>query len=1079
MPKSVFAYIWQHSRLQQIILTVVTVLSFPFLYYSLDLPKLIVNQAIGGAGEPFSVLGYPLTQVEYLFTLSGAFLALVLVNGAFKYVINVYRGVMAERLLRRLRYVLFERVLRFPLPHFRKTSQGEIVSMITAEAEPLGGFFGEAFSLPLYQGGILVTISAFIFIQDPLMGLAAVAFYPLQGYIIPKLQRRVNLLGKDRVQNVRRLSEHIGDTVSGATDIRANETQGYELTHYTQRIGRIFDIRKEIYYRKFFIKFLNNFIAQITPFFFYSIGGYLVIAGDLSFGALVAALAAYKDMSAPWKELLAYYQRLADARIKYEQLYEQFELPDLGPEFQLVAEPAKPLDTPLDVFSVSWLDDDGTRVVENVSFNMSLPGTALLTGMPDSGKSQLARMIVRLLDPSGGRIQFNSTSLADIPAATLGQRVGYVGPDSYLFHGTIADNLLYGLKHRPLPPEPENDADNAEYPTGNSNSMDLAVQTANDDALRDAGEPRKPPMPVFVDSIELESPTALPNRLTREMYDEILYAGNIPFDPGAEWIDHKAPGYASAEDLQRELMSLLAVVRLDRDVYRIGLLRRIDPAERPDLASAVLSARPRLKELLAERDLSDLVEPFDINRYNDNATVGFNLIFGIPTNPGYERRRFLEHPFLLSFLEENELLEPFVRMGQQILSLMLELFAGLPPGHEFFERYSFIEADELPEVRNLLKRIEDTPVADMREEDRFRLIDVAMNLIPARHRLRVIDDNFRELVLKARPKFHENLPADLAERIDFFETDEYTPAASILDNLLFGRFAYGRPHSEERVGEVLFEIARDSGLYEALVTLGLESDVGVSGSRVSQSLRQKIALVRALIKNPDLLVVDEALSAVSRETRAQIIDYLTRDNGKRSVIWVDDEDVHADRFQTYLHMSNGKLDKRSSPETPSEPSGEDQDALRDEDGSLEEEVRLLRTIPLFAAIDPNVVKLLAFTSPRITYKRGEVIVKQGDPGDAAFIVISGRGEIWLTTDEARTIKLRDVEPKEVIGEIALLVDAPRSATIRAIETMTVLKLDKAEFLGLVSQDQAVSLQLLRVLARRLDLTTKQLTARSQ
>jgi ABC-type multidrug transport system fused ATPase/permease subunit len=185
MPKSVFAYIWQHSRLQQIILTVVTVLSFPFLYYSLDLPKLIVNQAIGGAGEPFSVLGYPLTQVEYLFTLSGAFLALVLVNGAFKYVINVYRGVMAERLLRRLRYVLFERVLRFPLPHFRKTSQGEIVSMITAEAEPLGGFFGEAFSLPLYQGGILVTISAFIFIQDPLMGLAAVAFYPLQGYIIP------------------------------------------------------------------------------------------------------------------------------------------------------------------------------------------------------------------------------------------------------------------------------------------------------------------------------------------------------------------------------------------------------------------------------------------------------------------------------------------------------------------------------------------------------------------------------------------------------------------------------------------------------------------------------------------------------------------------------------------------------------------------------------------------------------------------------------------------------------------------------------------------------------------------------
>ncbi|HAI28521.1 MAG TPA: multidrug transporter, partial [Thalassospira sp.] len=124
------------------------------------------------------------------------------------------------------------------------------------------------------------------------------------------------------------------------------------------------------------------------------------------------------------------------------------------------------------------------------------------------------------------------------------------------------------------------------------------------------------------------------------------------------------------------------------------------------------------------------------------------------------------------------------------------------------------------------------------------------------------------------------------------------------------------------------------------------------------------------------------------------------------------------------------------------------------------------------------VKLLAFTSPRLTFKHGEVLVKQGDPGDAAFIVISGRGEIWLTTDEHQTLKLRDVHPKEVIGEIALLVDAPRSATIRAVEDMTVLKLDKAEFLGLVRQDQAVSNQLIRVLAERLDQTTKQLTNRN-
>ena len=83
MPKSVFAYIWRHSRLQQIILTVITLASFPFLYYSLDLPKQIVNEAIGGAGAPYHLMGVDLTQIEYLFALSGVFLALVFVNGGF------------------------------------------------------------------------------------------------------------------------------------------------------------------------------------------------------------------------------------------------------------------------------------------------------------------------------------------------------------------------------------------------------------------------------------------------------------------------------------------------------------------------------------------------------------------------------------------------------------------------------------------------------------------------------------------------------------------------------------------------------------------------------------------------------------------------------------------------------------------------------------------------------------------------------------------------------------------------------------------------------------------------------------
>ena len=266
MEPSIFKFIFRYSAREQVILLIATIVSFPFLYYSLDLPKIIINEAIGGSDFPRNVFGYQIDQIPFLFALCSVFLTLVLINGAFKYFLNVYRGVVGERMLRRLRYQLFDRVLRFPLPQFRKTSQGEIVSMVTAETEPLGGFVGDSIALPAYQGGTMLTIIVFMFVQDWVLGLAAIALYPLQGYIIPKLQRQVNLLRKERIVEVRRLSERIGEVVTGIQEVHAHDTSRLELADFSQRMWRLFRIRLDIYRRKFFIKFINNFIAKLTPF---------------------------------------------------------------------------------------------------------------------------------------------------------------------------------------------------------------------------------------------------------------------------------------------------------------------------------------------------------------------------------------------------------------------------------------------------------------------------------------------------------------------------------------------------------------------------------------------------------------------------------------------------------------------------------------------------------------------------------------------------------------------------------------------------------------------------------------------
>lgn len=279
MEPTLFRFISKHSLRQQLLVLLLTGLSFPFFYYSLDLPKTIINQAIQGRGFPKTFFGIEFSQVQYLMLLSGIFLALVLVNGAFKYYINVYKGRLGERMLRRMRYELYDRMLRFPLGYFSRTAPGEVIPIITSEVEPLGGFIGDSFAVPALQGGTLLIILLFMSIQDPILALAAIALYPVQIYLIPKLQARVNQLTKQRVRMVRSMSDRINESALALQEIHAHGAAKYQLAEFSNRMARNYYLRFDIYRLKFFIKFLNNFIAQLTPFFFYSIGGYLVIGG--------------------------------------------------------------------------------------------------------------------------------------------------------------------------------------------------------------------------------------------------------------------------------------------------------------------------------------------------------------------------------------------------------------------------------------------------------------------------------------------------------------------------------------------------------------------------------------------------------------------------------------------------------------------------------------------------------------------------------------------------------------------------------------------------------------------------------
>ena len=132
---------------------------------------------------------------------------------------------------------------------------------------------------------------------------------------------------------------------------------------------------------------------------------------------------------------------------------------------------------------------------------------------------------------------------------------------------------------------------------------------------------------------------------------------------------------------------------------------------------------------------------------------------------------------------------------------------------------------------------------------------------------------------------------------------------------------------------------------------------------------------------------------------------------------------------------------------------------------------------MFAKIDPPKLKLMAFASERLTFKPGHEICKQGDAGDSAYIVIEGEADVIVLTPDG-PLKVATLKRNDIIGEIAILIDVPRTASVEASSEVVALKITKDLFFRLVKDFPDMGIKIMRSLAHRLEQTTAQLRVAS-
>ena len=886
MERSLFGFIIRYSKREQLLIVPLVVASMLIYFSMLDLPKAIINEAIQGkrfpvpeatvaflkvhftlpaflGGETLRLFdGFALHQLPYLVALTFAFLALIVVNGGLKFQINTMKGWLGERMLRRLRYALFDHILRFPLARFRRVKSAELSTMIKDEIEPLGGFVGESLITPLFLAGEALTAMFFIMFQHTYLGLIALGVVGTQAFVIPKLRRRLLVLAKERQLSARQLAGRIAEVADGAVEVHAHDTSNYERAEISWRLGRIFRIRFEFYQRKFLIKFLNNFLSQVGPFLYYLVGGYLVIAGRLDIGTLVAVIAAYKDLPSPIKELIDWDQQRLDGQIKYTQVMEQFTVEDLAPaEMQApMASPALPQLSPqsggVRATNLTLAGEAGTKLIDGVSFDIGLDQHVAILGSHAAGVAELTQMLARLVVPSSGRLEVGGFDMTKAPEAVTGRALAYVGPSAYLFPTSVRENLMYGLKHYPI--------------------REAAYE----------GE-------------------ALEER--EFQLREVRRTDSTPLDFNADWTDYQAAGASGPEDMELRIVEMLKTVELEEAIFEFGLRSAVDPAHYPGLADSVLRGREAIRARLAAPGMQGLVEQFDAERYNRNATLAENLLFGTPVGKIFDIENLAGNDYVRHVLRETGLSDDLLKTGHKLAETMIELFSGLPPGHEFFERFSFIRQDDLPEVKAVLARAADAGLEGIEQVDRELLMALPFKMISARHRLGLIDEAFEARILHARRYFAEHLPAGMRRGVEFFDAARYNGAATLQDNILFGKVATGQAQASTRIGAMLHDVLEELQLRPQVVSIGLSYQVGVGGARLSSSDRQKVAIARALLKRPAVLILDQAAAVLDGGSQNRVVNSILECRRGRSVFWALQRNDLAERFGHVLVMERGRL----------------------------------------------------------------------------------------------------------------------------------------------------------------------------
>jgi ATP-binding cassette subfamily B protein len=403
-----------------------------------------------------------------LLLIGGSFIA----TGFFTWVYGIAANEFAHGVMHAVRVDCFEKLARLDMAFFDDKQTGEVMSILSSDTENLELFLDNALTNSVRLGAMLLGIGIVLFVENAYLAVVTLLVAPVMVAFTRWFIHRAEPLYAERRSSVGKLNTRLENAISGMELTKSTASESYEVGRVETASKRLFDDTMAMLKLSYFYRPGMELLAGVSFTLTFLVGGYWLFvgppplaSGTLRAGTFVTFLFLSQRFATPLAEVSNIVDQYENALASAERVFGLMDVP-VGVADSEDAVAVESLSGRVEYDDVTFaygdgpvgvaVDTDGDvadgrgdggspeRVIAGVSFAADPGETVALVGPTGAGKSTLAKLLLRMYDVTGGAVRVDGHDVRDVTLGSLRSQIGYVGQDTFLFDGTIAENIRYG-----------------------------------------------------------------------------------------------------------------------------------------------------------------------------------------------------------------------------------------------------------------------------------------------------------------------------------------------------------------------------------------------------------------------------------------------------------------------------------------------------------------------------------------------------------------------------------------------------------------------------------------------------------